>query len=96
MTSGLRAGTTEAVLASFRGSGSPRYREVMQALMRHLHGFVDEVKLTEEEWHTGIEFLTRVGQITDDRRQEFILLSDVLGVSRQVVGLNHVSDSQGA
>ena len=95
MTSDLRTGDlTEAVVASFQGSASPRYREVMQALVRHLHGLVEEVELTEQEWHAAIEFLTRVGQITDDRRQEFILLSDVLGLSMQVVGLNHSRDSQ--
>jgi hydroxyquinol 1,2-dioxygenase len=80
---------TQAVIASFESSASPRLREVMQSLVRHLHAFVGEVEPTEEEWATAIDFLTRTGHITDDKRQEFILLSDVLGVSMLVVGINH-------
>jgi hydroxyquinol 1,2-dioxygenase len=68
---------------------SERFQEVMQSLVRHLHAFASEVELTEEEWFAGIEFLTRTGHITDDKRQEFILLSDVLGLSMLVIGLNH-------
>src|SRR3712207_9531422 len=83
---------TRAVLASFGNSKSERFREVMQSLVKHLHAFVSEVELTEEEWFKGIDFLTRVGHITDDNRQEFILLSDVLGVSMLVVGINHRRD----
>jgi hydroxyquinol 1,2-dioxygenase len=79
---------TEAVLASFEGSGDPRFREVMQALVRHLHAFAGEVGLTEEEWFAAIDFLTRTGQMSDERRQEFVLLSDVLGLSMLTVGLN--------
>lgn len=80
---------TRAVLASFAHSTSERFQTVVQSLVRHLHAFVSEVQLTEEEWFKGIDFLTRTGHITDDRRQEFILLSDVLGVSMQVVGINN-------
>lgn len=80
---------TQTVLASFEGSASERFQEVMQSLVRHLHAFATEVELTEEEWLAGIEFLTRTGHITDDKRQEFILLSDVLGLSMLVIGLNH-------
>ncbi len=80
---------TEAVLASFAGAPSPRFREVAESLVRHLHAFVHEVGLTEEEWLAGIEALTRAGHMTTDSRQELILLSDVLGVSMAVVGLNH-------
>lgn len=80
---------TEAVLASFEGSASPRFKEIMQSLVRHLHAFVEEVEPTEEEWFEAIKFLTRTGQISDDKRQEFILLSDTLGVSMLVVGINH-------
>src|SRR5438034_6382672 len=80
---------TQAVLASFAHSKSERFREVVQSLVRHLHAFVSEVQLTEEEWFKGIDFLTRTGHITDDKRQEFILLSDVLGVSMQVIGINN-------
>jgi hydroxyquinol 1,2-dioxygenase len=57
--------------------------------VRHLHEFITEVELTEREWLNGIEFLTETGQITDEQRQEFILLSDVLGASMLVIGLNH-------
>lgn len=80
---------TRAVLRSFEGARSERFEEVARSLVRHLHAFVSEVRLTEEEWFRGIDFLTRTGHITDDTRQEFILLSDVLGVSMLVVGLNN-------
>lgn len=80
---------TRAVLESFGHGASERFQTVLQSLIRHLHGFVSEVRLTEEEWAKGIDFLTRTGHITDDKRQEFILLSDVLGVSMQVIGLNN-------
>src|SRR6266446_10705721 len=80
---------TRAVLASFGGSRSERFRQVLQSLVRHLHAFVKDVELTEEEWFRGIDFLTRTGHITDDKRQEFILLSDVLGVSMLVIEINH-------
>jgi hydroxyquinol 1,2-dioxygenase len=79
---------TEAVLASFDGAPSARYRELMQALVRHLHAFAREVRLTEQEWEQAIDFLTRAGHITDDKRQEFILASDVLGLSMLTVAIN--------
>ncbi|MEU9152905.1 intradiol ring-cleavage dioxygenase [Streptomyces sp. NPDC048417] len=80
---------TRQVLASFGDCTDPRLREIMQSLVRHLHAFVREVRLTEGEWSKGIEFLTRTGHITDERRQEFILLSDVLGASMQTVAVNN-------
>jgi hydroxyquinol 1,2-dioxygenase len=80
---------TQAVLRSFAGCRSERFQEIMQSLVRHLHAFVSEVRLTEEEWSRAIDFLTRTGHITDDKRQEFVLLSDVLGLSMLVIGLNH-------
>ena len=80
---------TDEVLARLEGTPSPRLREVMQALVRHLHAFAREVRLTEPEWEAAIEFLTRVGHITDDKRQEFILLSDTLGLSMLTIGMNH-------
>ena len=80
---------TEAVRASFAGADSGRMRELLDALVRHVHGFVRETAITEEEWLAGIDFLTRAGHITDDRRQEFVLLSDVLGVSMLVIGMNN-------
>jgi len=66
-----------------------RLREIMASAVKHLHAFAREVKLTEEEWFGGIKFLTAVGQKCDDKRQEFILLSDVLGLSMMIVSLNH-------
>jgi hydroxyquinol 1,2-dioxygenase len=83
---------TRRVAASFDGTPDPRLRELMRALTRHLHAFVREVRLTEPEWQRAIEFLTATGHITDDRRQEFILLSDVLGVSMQTVTVNNRAD----
>ena len=80
---------TAAVLASFEQADSPRFKQIAQSLVRHLHAFVAEVEPTEQEWVAAIDFLTRTGQISDDRRQEFILLSDVLGVSMLVIGINH-------
>jgi hydroxyquinol 1,2-dioxygenase len=79
---------TDEVVASFASSRTDRYREVMTSLVRHLHGFARDVRLTNAEWETAIDFLTRTGQKCDDRRQEFILLSDVLGLSMQTVGIN--------
>jgi hydroxyquinol 1,2-dioxygenase len=80
---------TQAVLSTFEHAQSQRFQQVMWSLVSHLHAFVNDVQLTEDEWFKGIDFLTRTGHITDDKRQEFILLSDVLGVSMLVIGLNH-------
>ncbi|MFJ8925190.1 intradiol ring-cleavage dioxygenase [Streptomyces sp. NPDC102364] len=80
---------TDRVAASFGNCPDPRLRELMSGLVRHLHAYVREVRLTEEEWNRAIDFLTRCGDITDDRRQEFILLSDVLGASMQTVTVNN-------
>ena len=77
------------VVASFDDTPSPRLKQLIQALTRHLHAFVRETRLTTEEWDAAIRFLTRCGHITDDRRQEFILLSDVLGVSMQTIAVNN-------
>src|SRR3954451_2737619 len=79
----------EEVVAAFGGTTSPRLRQLVQALTRHLHAFVRETRLTTEEWDAAIRFLTRCGHITDDRRQEFILLSDVLGISMQTIAVNN-------
>ncbi|WP_430333955.1 dioxygenase [Rhodococcus sp. ACT016] len=79
----------ETVLSSFDGTEDPRLRQIMQSLTRHLHAFVRDVRLTEAEWNAGIEFLTACGHITDERRQEFVLLSDVLGVSMQTIAVNN-------
>lgn len=79
---------TQAVIARFAGTPDPRLKEIMTSLVQHLHAFAREVKLTEEEWFRGIDFLTRIGHITDDQRQEFILLSDTLGLSMLTVAMN--------
>jgi len=80
---------TQAARASFENAQSDRLRVILDSLVRHLHGFITEVELTEDEWLDGIGFLTETGRICDERRQEFILLSDVLGASMLVIGLNH-------
>lgn len=83
---------TDQVVASFGSAGSQRYREVMQSLVRHLHEFVRDVRLTDDEWHEAIGFLTSTGHMCDDRRQEFVLLSDVLGLSMLTVAVNEIAD----
>jgi hydroxyquinol 1,2-dioxygenase len=75
---------TESALERLAECPNPRLKEVMTALIRHLHEFAREVKLAPAEWMKGIEFLTDVGHITNDKRQEFILLSDTLGLSALV------------
>ena len=85
----VEADLTEAVLARLAPSAAPRFKQVVTSLVRHLHAFVREVELTEEEWFEAIRFLTAAGQKCDDKRQEFILLSDVLGVSMLVDAINH-------
>lgn len=80
---------TADVLASFDGCSDDRLREIMQALVRHLHGFVSEVKLTAAEWTGAIDVLTRTGHITDEHRQEFVLWSDSLGASMLVDALEN-------
>ncbi|ONI87719.1 hypothetical protein ALI22I_21215 [Saccharothrix sp. ALI-22-I] len=80
---------TATVLASFRNAPDERLKTVMSSLTAHLHAFIREVRLTEDEWNAGIGFLTDVGHITDAKRQEFILLSDVLGASMQTITVNN-------
>ncbi|MDF3834536.1 intradiol ring-cleavage dioxygenase [Cupriavidus basilensis] len=81
---------TAQVVDSFGQAPDPRLRQMMQALVRHLHAFVRETEPTEAEWMQAIRFLTRTGQMCDDVvRQEFILLSDTLGVSMLVDAINH-------
>jgi protocatechuate 3,4-dioxygenase beta subunit len=75
------ANITEAVIRTFDGTQNARLKEIMTSLVKHLHAFVRDVNLTEAEWLAGIQFLTATGQMCDERRQEFILLSDTLGVS---------------
>lgn len=80
---------TDAVLARIAGASDPRARQISDALVRHLHAFVREVRPNQREWEQGIEFLTRTGHMCTDKRQEFILLSDALGVSMLVDAINH-------
>jgi len=80
---------TAAVIERFKKSKDPRFREIITSAVKHLHAFAREAELTEEEWFDGIKFLTAVGQKCDDKRQEFILLSDILGLSMMIVALNH-------
>jgi len=79
---------TAAVIARLDHCEDPRLKQILESLVTHLHDFVRDVKLTEAEWMQGIEFLTATGQMCDAKRQEFILLSDTLGVSMLTVALN--------
>lgn len=80
---------TDAVLQRLAGAEDPRLRQVAQSLVRHLHAFVRDVEPSFEEWQHAINFLTRIGHMCDGKRQEFILLSDTLGVSMLVDAINH-------
>jgi hydroxyquinol 1,2-dioxygenase len=80
---------TAEVLERFANTSDPRLRQIMLGLIKHLHAFVKEVELTEAEWFQAIEMLTKAGHISDDKRQEFILFSDTLGVSMVVDLISH-------
>ncbi len=80
---------TQAVIERFSKTPDPRLKEILSSLIQHLHAFAREVQITEEEWLRGIDFLTRTGQKCDDKRQEFILLSDTLGLSMLTVAMNN-------
>lgn len=80
---------TETVLGAFSGCPDARLKEIMTALVTHLHAFAQETRLTGDEWRRGIEFLTQTGKQCDGIRQEFILLSDTLGLSILVDEINH-------
>jgi hydroxyquinol 1,2-dioxygenase len=83
---------TQAVIDRLAQCDDPRFRRVMTSMITHLHDFVRDVQLTESEWIGAIQFLTEVGKTCTDKRQEFILLSDTLGVSVLVITLNHPAD----
>jgi hydroxyquinol 1,2-dioxygenase len=83
---------TAAVLARMDQCTDARFKQVMSSLVTHLHDFVREVKLTEAEWINAIMFLTDTGKTCTDKRQEFILLSDTLGISILVITINHPSE----
>jgi protocatechuate 3,4-dioxygenase beta subunit len=80
---------TQAVVDSFASAEDVRLRQLLESCTRHLHGFVREVEPTQGEWEAAIAFLTEVGHSCDDQRQEFILLSDVMGVSMLVDAINN-------
>lgn len=80
---------TGIAIERMAGCKDQRLKQVMESLIRHLHDFVREVELTEQEWMAGIQFLTATGQKCDDKRQEFILLSDTMGVSMLVDAINN-------
>ncbi|MGW0820742.1 intradiol ring-cleavage dioxygenase [Streptomyces sp. NPDC002845] len=96
MTSAFTSHITGAVVDSLQGTADPRLRELLSSLTRHLHDFVRETEPTMEEWERAIGFLTATGQMCTDTRQEFILLSDVLGVSMLVETINSDRDRRGA
>ena len=79
---------TDAVLASFADTPDPRLKEIVSSLVKHLHAFARDVKLTEAEWFQGIQYLTATGHKCTGTRQEFILLSDVLGLSMLTIAMN--------
>lgn len=79
---------TQAVIGRMTNCDNSRLKEVLTSLVTHLHDFVRETRLTEEEWMQGIAFLTDTGHMCTGQRQEFILLSDTLGVSMLTVALN--------
>jgi hydroxyquinol 1,2-dioxygenase len=80
---------TDVVLERWKDVPDPRLKQVMQSLIRHLHAFVRDIEPTEAEWATAIDFLTRIGKKCDEKRQEFVLFSDVMGVSMLVDAINH-------
>jgi len=80
---------TDAVIERLKNTPDPRLKTIMTSLVKHLHDFVRDVELTTDEWNFAIDFLTRTGQMCSKVRQEFILLSDTLGVSMLVDAVNH-------
>ncbi|MEL6233337.1 MAG: dioxygenase [Pseudomonadota bacterium] len=92
MRSVTKDNITEVFMGYFGAQTDPRTRVVMESLARHLHGFAKEVNLTHAEWQKGIEFLEWAGRISDETRHEFVLLSDVLGLSSLVDMINSVPE----
>jgi hydroxyquinol 1,2-dioxygenase len=80
---------TDVVLERWKNIPDARLKQIMQSLIKHLHGFVRDIEPTEKEWAAAIDFLTRAGQMSDEKRQEVILFSDVMGVSMLVDAINH-------
>ena len=90
------ADITQAVLDRLADDADPRFKQIITAVVQHAHALAREVDLTPAEWMTAIEFLTKVGQTCDAKRQEFILLSDTLGISMLVVQLEQARRSKAA
>jgi len=94
MSSNLTEQTlTAAVQQTFDNADNPRFREVLVALVQHLHDFAREVRLTGDEWFTAMDFLERVGKISTPTRQEVVLLSDILGLSMLLDKINQHTES---
>jgi hydroxyquinol 1,2-dioxygenase len=83
---------TEIALSRWSTGDDPRTAELLTALVRHLHAFAREVRLTEDEWAAAIQWLVRAGKISDEKREDFVLASDVLGQSMLVVQMNNNFD----
>jgi hydroxyquinol 1,2-dioxygenase len=96
MTQHQTSDITQAVLDRIQDSTDPRFKEVLSAVIRHLHALAREIDLKPDEWMAAIQFLTKVGQTCDEKRQEFILLSDTLGLSMLVVELEQKRRSAAA
>ena len=86
---------TQSVVEAYTQGASPRMAVVLKSLIEHLHMFARDVELTEQEWFEGIQFLTETGKMCDEQRQEFILLSDTLGLSMMVDAINHPKGGKG-
>ncbi len=80
---------TDLALKQWEACHSPRLRQIMKSLVKHLHGFVRDVDLKQDEWLMAVDWLARTGKLSSEKRQEFILLSDVLGISMLVDAINH-------
>jgi hydroxyquinol 1,2-dioxygenase len=85
---------TDVVLERWKDISDPRLRQIMQSLIKHLHGFVRDIEPTQAEWAAAIDWLTRTGKMCSDKRQEFVLSSDVMGVSMLVDAINHRQPSE--
>ena len=80
---------TDVVMKRWKDIPDPRLRQIMQSLIKHLHGFVRDIEPTQAEWAVAVDWLARTGKRCSEKRQEFILSSDVLGVSMLVDAINH-------
>jgi hydroxyquinol 1,2-dioxygenase len=89
MSYATEANLTDIVLERWQNIDDPRLRQVMAAAIRHLHAFVREIEPNQREWFAAIDWLTRIGKMCDAKRQEYVLASDVLGVSMLVDAINH-------